>query len=265
MRIKTLVTAVALATMAGMGSVANAAIDTGSPGQPLGSEMFVTVFDPSGLTSYALDLGIFHSTFVDANTTNLSFDLAQDVNFSQFVGQTDLRFTVESVARNFDTLEDVPYFGLLTTTSTSEATLLNQVANFAALAARTATVSTMGLNLNVDAGQGQTDFAANNSGVSIVGDIGYYGNPTWGDNMGNAGFTISSTVGTSIDFYFLSINATDGAYDNVMLTNFGSWNLSTAGMLTYTSNASVIPVPAAAWLFGSGLLGLVGVARRKVA
>jgi hypothetical protein len=24
-----------------------------------------------------------------------------------------------------------------------------------------------------------------------------------------------------------------------------------------------VPVPAAAWLFGSGLLGLVGVARRK--
>ena len=26
---------------------------------------------------------------------------------------------------------------------------------------------------------------------------------------------------------------------------------------------SAVPVPAAAWLFGSGLLGLVGVARRK--
>jgi hypothetical protein len=30
-------------------------------------------------------------------------------------------------------------------------------------------------------------------------------------------------------------------------------------------NLSVIPVPAAVWLFGSGLLGLVGVARRKKA
>jgi len=26
---------------------------------------------------------------------------------------------------------------------------------------------------------------------------------------------------------------------------------------------AVIPVPAAVWLFGSGLLGLVGIARRK--
>lgn len=31
------------------------------------------------------------------------------------------------------------------------------------------------------------------------------------------------------------------------------------------SESSVIPVPAAVWLFGSGLLGLVGVARRKKA
>ncbi len=26
---------------------------------------------------------------------------------------------------------------------------------------------------------------------------------------------------------------------------------------------SAVPIPAAAWLFGSGLLGLVGIARRK--
>ncbi len=30
-----------------------------------------------------------------------------------------------------------------------------------------------------------------------------------------------------------------------------------------SGNVSAVPVPAAAWLFGSGLLGLVGVARRK--
>jgi hypothetical protein len=34
--------------------------------------------------------------------------------------------------------------------------------------------------------------------------------------------------------------------------------------LTVTSHISAVPVPAAAWLLGSGLLGLVGVARRKV-
>ena len=41
----------------------------------------------------------------------------------------------------------------------------------------------------------------------------------------------------------------------------GTWTLDSAGTLTY--GTTVIPVPAAVWLFGSALLGLVGVSRRK--
>jgi len=40
-------------------------------------------------------------------------------------------------------------------------------------------------------------------------------------------------------------------------TDIGSYNMS-------VETVAVVPVPAAVWLFGSGLLGLVGVARRKV-
>ena len=32
---------------------------------------------------------------------------------------------------------------------------------------------------------------------------------------------------------------------------------------TQTVSAAVVPIPAAAWLFGSGLLGLIGIARKK--
>jgi len=32
---------------------------------------------------------------------------------------------------------------------------------------------------------------------------------------------------------------------------------------SYLVSASAVPVPAAVWLFGSGLIGLIGVARRK--
>jgi hypothetical protein len=38
-----------------------------------------------------------------------------------------------------------------------------------------------------------------------------------------------------------------------------------AALLNYDFYTTPVPVPAAAWLFGSGLLGLIGVARRKAA
>ena len=45
----------------------------------------------------------------------------------------------------------------------------------------------------------------------------------------------------------------------------GQSNLISGFVDTFGSAEAVVPVPAAAWLFGSGLLGLVGVARRKKA
>jgi hypothetical protein len=264
MKIKTLAVALALAAV---GTSAHAAINPGySATAPLGSEMFVTVFDPSAQISYSLDLGIYHNNFIDTNTAG-PVNLALDPNFSQFVGQTDLRFTVESVYRIMSDIPDLPYFGVLTTTSTSEATILAQVPDFAALNARQDKISTWALNLNADAGMGASNAVndlQNNSEVSVIGDIGYYGNPIWGDTMGNSGFVTSSTVGTAIAFY--AMRTSDQDYDTTVLTNMGSWNLSTAGMLTYTAaGVNPVPVPAAAWLFGSGLLGLIGVARRKAA
>jgi len=45
----------------------------------------------------------------------------------------------------------------------------------------------------------------------------------------------------------------------------GSLELAIAGNDVQGKLGAVVPVPAAAWLFGSGLLGLVGIARRKTA
>jgi hypothetical protein len=45
----------------------------------------------------------------------------------------------------------------------------------------------------------------------------------------------------------------------------GKVTLGTNGTLTFAANASAVPLPAAVWLFGSGLMGLVGVSRRRKA
>jgi hypothetical protein len=60
-------------------------------------------------------------------------------------------------------------------------------------------------------------------------------------------------------WYLININSWDGM-ENLDLQNF--WPAQ--GAISHVSIwTQPIPVPAAVWLFGSGLLGLIGVAKRK--
>lgn len=49
----------------------------------------------------------------------------------------------------------------------------------------------------------------------------------------------------------------------VLTEELGTFRLAANGTLTFTSAVTPIPVPAAAWLMGSGLLALAGAARRR--
>ena len=109
--------------------------------------------------------------------------------------------------------------------------------------------------------------AANGSAVvdKATGGTAYFdaaGAPmsTWG---GNSLFSNLAAVGTSQKFYFLGVSSTNGS-DAAIVNPFtnASWKLDTNGALSY--QVSAVPLPAAVWLFASGMLGLVGVARRRL-
>lgn len=51
--------------------------------------------------------------------------------------------------------------------------------------------------------------------------------------------------------------------DGVFTSTNAVWELTTRTNNSYGITITAVPVPAAVWLFGSGLLGLVGYARRK--
>lgn len=67
----------------------------------------------------------------------------------------------------------------------------------------------------------------------------------------------SGPAGIDLDFCADASNAQDACVDGPF---FGA-----SGNAGGFGGSSVIPIPAAVWLFGSGLLGMVGIARRKKA
>lgn len=72
----------------------------------------------------------------------------------------------------------------------------------------------------------------------------------------NGGAQVGNNISTAM------LNLTAGSYSAIVTGNA----VGIAGGLysvAMTAKPSAVPVPAAVWLLGSGLLGLVGIARRK--
>ena len=103
-----------------------------------------------------------------------------------------------------------------------------------------------------------TSMAAQTVNWSVGEDqFGIYGIIDWNDTMFDF-FVVWDVVtnGSTIDYI-----ATDMDGDGVRGFNFVNGPFQG---LNYSLDVTVVtPIPAAVWLFGSGLLGLIGVARRK--
>lgn len=77
-------------------------------------------------------------------------------------------------------------------------------------------------------------------------------------------FSISNVSGDSIQSYAIGYEgATELAYFAAHVAGFDAGSGVTSGKFATVADPMVVPVPAALWLFGSGLIGLAGFAKKR--
>ena len=232
--------------------------------------LFLSVFNGSN-KSAIFDLGQTISTFLPAAQsaagTKLTWNLAGNANYSQawadYAAATPVMGASRFDVAAMDSLSPIRY---LSTSSSTLATIKTQ--STSALGG----FSQVDTYVNISNLNGTHPTVADGGSVSVTltGDDFFVNGK--GDNWkGKAPFVSTAAIDTDNPFYMLTPGSS--ALAKAVVTPYGStngttftpgvFNLSNTGMLTYSVAPSAVPIPAAAWLLGSGLIGLVGVARRR--
>jgi hypothetical protein len=253
-----------------------------------GTDLWLFVSDQAKSTTFAVDTGVTVSSLLSSYTSNASL-LAVNDAFSKTESQlSGSGNALSSYLNTTDTLEYAVVGMNWPSASTSTSNPQNQmpggtVGIMSAPTSEANNVKNMGLNnlatwgndINGDMGyviltgpggagyvSGGSTYAFANG--STVGQV--WGGTPGGASAGSTNEYLQGpqqagiTPGTSETLYAVTGNGNNGTLQSYVL---GSLKLDTDGSLTLTS--SPVPLPAAVWLFGSGLLGLAGVSRRRMA
>lgn len=114
-------------------------------------------------------------------------------------------------------------------------------------------------------GTGTVSFASG-SGNSFTVTAGSYSFTEADDVSGGVYPTLALNSGMFDDFNFLANIGSFGYFDSQLGFFDGdddNYGVISGTWVDFSMTPVVVPVPAAVWLFGTGLLGLVGIARRK--
>jgi hypothetical protein len=276
----TLKKAVAAALVVGAafaGAAAQAQIITTLPTVTGGSDLVLFATDTTSASFFAQDLGNSLDTIyskaqvindgVIPSGTNGSFNTptsigGTDAALAAFIASRPSGDNIEWTIFASDNTSSVATGknlgasrGLITSqldlTGTQSATLTNT--NVTTLSSN---VNTFFKNINTLYGSSNTNAVNGYDDGSITSD-GLLSPKSWI----SASYSNGALLGQSQTMYLFATNGAGLSKQSNAYVG-GTISISTAGLITVT-NASAVPLPAAVWLLGSGLLGLVGIGRRR--
>lgn len=288
MKLNKLALAVAGAAMLATG-VAEAKIEqTATATTFTGSELVLNVWNQTASQSYALDLGVFQYEIYADPTAARSWTL-NDANFSSFLagvatgnnvtynvvsGSSSLSSSTSAIASGplagqQAKSTSIANYGLLTTLNSANTLVDFSTQLTTRTSINTAISGVSGMIVNVNGGSGESaGLVANEASMfaATSGSLGYAGTE-FGTNIKNSlgNLNNSAALGEALSF----VNAYTTTGTNNLYRQFSNvWKLNVAngvGTLSYGPAVAQVPVPAAAWMFLSGIMGLLASTRRKTA
>jgi hypothetical protein len=172
--------------------------------------------------------------------------LANDVNYAQVditASGDDINFMVSVISSAFSVTGS--NFGMQTFSFNYDTALTVGTTNIIDVDPATWSLSQ---DANAGGGFGKFEFALAGNGSSRTEVLS---------------FSISGVAGDTVDSYAIgsTLNPSSGEFFATHIAGFDLTDGVTSAQ--FAGSTAVVPVPAAAWLFGSGLIGLVGLARRR--
>jgi len=260
------------AAMVSAAGAANAALTTGNNGS-----LALVAFNTVTNVWYIRDTGYLLNSFLPSSVTTLSGDGAVTGNKTPAAGLTiDKTVTASFGDSSFSswltgqTTTDVRWFlSAVDNTGTNAASNVKRFITSSANASETATNGNLdGYIASGNAGGLAAVYAdGTNGALSSTGSIVP---GAWTSNFGLGADGLALLDQAASLFYFSRSTGTGSTTTAANATQFGNATgfatvtLASNGDLTYVA-PSAVPVPAAAWLLGSGLLAMGGAIRRRKA
>jgi hypothetical protein len=231
--------------------------------------LFAEVVNSSGtaVASYAGDTGLSVSNALSLTGTTkyLTGDSNLSALFSADGTGDSLVWALEGGAytgtvtpKNFDGPGNAKFITTSTGDSTANlaTTTVNNLENWVNIAT---TIGTLNTNL-----AGKTSVEGASPAAAGVWDLN---TPSAVSGWFSSGPTTGNVVGATQQLFYVTGggNGSTGTFgtDVVGTKDFAGAVLTSSGLSITAAGGAPVPLPAAVWLLGSGLLGLTGIARRK--